>query len=232
MRLRSRRLALPVLAAAALLTSAGGASAATLFTTPAHTTRVTVGATASLLSGTYNMTSGTEVVQSCSSSTFNVRVSQNADTSVDLTVTSGAWSGCAVPITPTFPNPWRITVQGNSAVSGSSTVWPTTTLTNFTYDLFGGLYSAGTITRNHLVAEGAGTATTTRPTNAFTDATPPSGSTPPSNGLYWSRPTAAGAPLCLVFARAGSVVGPLIGDGRLHATYCFEGAASTWSMTN
>jgi hypothetical protein len=46
------------------------------------------------------------------------------------------------------------------------------------------------------------------------------------------QPTATGSPLCLELHAAKGLVGPLSGDLRVDATYCFEGAAAAWSLTD
>ena len=50
-------------------------------------------------------------------------------------------------------------------------------------------------------------------------------------GLTATQPTAAGAPICLHFNGAGTLVGPLTSNGRLDGSYCFEGTAANWTMT-
>jgi hypothetical protein len=40
------------------------------------------------------------------------------------------------------------------------------------------------------------------------------------------------SPVCLRLADSGEFSGPLTGNGRIDATFCFEGAAGSWSLTN
>jgi hypothetical protein len=50
-----------------------------------------------------------------------------------------------------------------------------------------------------------------------------------TTGITATQPTAAAAPLCLHMNAAGSVSGPLTGDGRIDGTYCLT---NTFSLTN
>ena len=200
-------------AVATLAMSAGPASGATLFTTAAHTSRVTAGATASMaLSGTYALTSSGATLLTCSSSTLAITVSQNTSALVNATVTSGTWAGCSFTPNRTFT--WALTLRSNATTSGTSTVWPNATVDEFHSDLLGGFYFG-----------------TTDSTHVLRRASAPVGSTPPTTGVYWRQPTAAAAPACMVLERAGTIVGPLITNGQLDATYCLEGTAAGWSLT-
>jgi hypothetical protein len=46
-----------------------------------------------------------------------------------------------------------------------------------------------------------------------------------------ARQTGAGGGTCIVFNDAGQISGPLFTNGRWDATYCFEGAAASQSLT-
>jgi hypothetical protein len=210
MRIRAL-LFMPVLAAAVLGVGASGASAATLFTTTAHTTRVTVGAKASAAStGNIRLTSGTtgSTVENCTSSTLSLTLTQNNDTKVIGQIDSGAganvFAGCSMfpTVTPTFSGtsqPWTLTVSGTGTVSGTRTQW-TAHVDTVSVDFGNGNY------RGNLGISGS---------------------------IFAYQPTAAAAPICLEFNSSGSLIGPLTGDGRVDGTYCFEGAAaSQYSLTN
>jgi hypothetical protein len=53
-----------------------------------------------------------------------------------------------------------------------------------------------------------------------------------TTGLTARQPTAAGAPICITAAAAGTFTGPLTSDGHFDANYCFTGTAAAWSLTN
>jgi hypothetical protein len=143
MRIRAL-LFLSALAVVVLGVGASGASAATLWTTAAHTTRVAVGATGDAInSGAIVMTAnGTNVVNSCNASTLHLVVGENTDTRVSITATGGTITSCTnFPLTPTFSPAWKVTVTGSSAVIGANTVF-TSTVHNFAFDLVGvGLFA-------------------------------------------------------------------------------------------
>jgi hypothetical protein len=193
----------PLLVASALGMTAGTASGATLFTTGAHTARVTVGATAGLTTSTIaRFTSGTSgsTFNTCASSTLGLTLVQNNDTKVILTTTGGTFSGCVpfTPVTPTFSGtstPWTLTVSGTGTVSGTRTQWGAT-LDSVSLD-----YGNGNYRGNY-------------------------------SGLTAFQPSATASPICVAFVAAGSLIGPITGDGRLDTTYCFEGGAAAWSLTN
>jgi hypothetical protein len=211
MRIRAL-LFMPVLAAAVLGVGAGSASAATLWTTPAHTSRVAVGQLASVAAFTnVRLTSGTSgsTVENCDQSTLSLNLVQNNDAAVIGAIGGGSFTGCApfATVTPTFSDPsgtstpWTLTVTGNSTTSGTRTQWRAT-VDSVNVDFGGGNYR-GTL-----------------------------GHASGGNITAW-QPTATGAPICLEFNSSGSLIGPLTGDGRIDATYCFEGSkASQFSLTN
>jgi hypothetical protein len=199
MRIRAL-LFLSALAATALLgIGAGSASAATLFTTTAHTARVTVGAIAVGTGTNVDLTSGTAVINHCAHSSLNLLLDQNNDTAVVGTVTAGSFNGCNNPVTPTFLNGgvtanWVLTVSGNSSLINDQNCW-NASVDRVTFDLLGGQY-AGNLT-----------------------------------GVTACQPT-SGSPLTLRLPSAGSVAGPLTGNGRIDGSYVFTGAAAAYSLTN
>jgi hypothetical protein len=126
MRIRAL-LFIPALAAAALAIGVSSASAATLFTTAAHTTRVSVGATLSAtVLPTLDLTAGGVVQNSCTAGNFDIIVGGNNDASgVDLRVVSGSIGPCdSRAVTPTFP--WTVTITGNGSPNGTNTTWNAT----------------------------------------------------------------------------------------------------------
>ena len=187
----------PALAAATLAISASGASAATLFTSAAHTTRVTVGATASAtLTTPLTITSGAVGFITCTHSTLHLSVSQNTDAAVVGTVVAASLSPCTSPITANVVTPWKLTITGTSTMVGAFTRW-NAAIDNVSFNLLGGLYTGNLTT-----------------------------------GVTATQPTAAGAPICIHMAVAGSVSGPLLGDGRFDGTYCLSGSSAAFSLTN
>jgi hypothetical protein len=197
----------PVLAAAVLGVGASGASAATLFTTTAHSARVTVGATATAGSTTnIRLTSGTSgsTVENCASSALNLTLVQNNDTKLIGSITGGSFTTCSPfpSVTPTFSgtsSPWTLTVSGTGTVSGTRTQYAAS-VDSVSVDFGNGNY------RGNLGTTGG--------------------------SIVAYQPTAAAAPLCLDFNSSGSLIGPLTGDGRVDGTYCFTGASASYSLTN
>ena len=53
-----------------------------------------------------------------------------------------------------------------------------------------------------------------------------------TTGVAATQPTAAAAPICLHLASAGSISGPLTGDGRFDGSYCLSGTSAAFSLTN
>jgi hypothetical protein len=189
---------IPVLTAIALGLTANAASAATLFTTPAHTSRVSVGTTASIAT-TAGLRFTGAIPDTCPSSTVGLRLVQNNDAGVILSATAASFSGCSPfpPLIPTFTGtsaPWTYTINGNSNIGGTRTQWASA-LHNFSFDFAGSNYRGN------------------------------------FNSITAFQPTATSSPVCLELASAGTFTGPG-GGGSLDATYCFEGGAAAWSLTN
>ena len=198
MRIRTLLL-VPVLAAAALGTvGAGGASAATLFTSTAHTTRVTVGATAVATSvAPFDLTSGGTLILRCPHSTLHLVLAENSDNRVDLSVTGSAIFGCVGlgAVTGTHVPPWTLTITGTGTMVGGFMSYAAT-MHRFAFDILGGQY-AGNL-----------------------------------EGVTVTQPTVATSPICVDLNNAGSVAGPLVGDGRIDGKYCLTGAAAGFSLTS
>jgi hypothetical protein len=189
------------------------AASTTLFTTPSHSTRVTVGATARLTAqGTIAFTTfGTSVVN-CLDSTLTFRLTANTDAGgVQGTVTSGTLGSCPGPFgltTTATAFPWKLSITGSTLVIGATTAYPNARLTNMTIDFSDA--TTGSVFTGDLTSAGA-----------------------TLTGLYAAQPTTGTAPICLIAANAGDVLGP--GDNdltQMDARYCIQGEpASTWSLT-
>jgi len=179
------------------------ASADTLFTGAGHTARVSVGAIASLASGTLTAKTGSTIVNDCAASTLDLQIEQNTTSLVSGTLTSGTFTGCSLPTSGVFP--WRFTVRGSGVTSGTSTVFTNATWDDVSATLWGATPGSGTL----------------------------SGATgsPPANGVYVREGVGSGSSICFVLSNAGTLSGPLLSNGRIDATYCLEGAAATgWSL--
>lgn len=153
--------ALSTLATAAVLgLAAGGAPAATLYTSAAHTTTVATGATfsASLTAPGLRLTSGTATVDSCSSSTLNFSLTANTGGNVVGTASSGTFGGCN--IAQTFAGSWTLEVSGTAThVAGGFRQW-NASLTHVHYVFGGGTYT-GNLATSGTVAMTQGTTTGT-----------------------------------------------------------------------
>jgi hypothetical protein len=95
------------LCAIGLGTAAQSATAATLYTTGAHTTFAAVGSTAgATLSSPLVFTSATSAINICSGSTLTTAVSDNLGGNVELTVTAGTFTSCSpLPLTGLYATP-------------------------------------------------------------------------------------------------------------------------------
>jgi len=184
--------------------TATGAGAATLFTTSARTTPVTVGATGTLSSGgTLTFTLGTGPAQWCEASTLDFALAQNSVGTVRGTVTGGHFTGCSpTSFHGTFP--WTVTVSGTGYRTGTTSNFPSSTVSGFAAHFQNGLYT-GTLSDASL-------------------------GTPPTRGVFASQSTTAGSPVCLNLDRAFALTGQL-GALNVDGSYCFTGEpASTWSL--
>ena len=184
---------------------ASGASAATLYTSAAHTTTVSLGATLSATTTTppkgIRLTSGTATVNNCTHATINGTVGANTGGAIVIDFGSGAFSGCN--IATTFAGAWALDIfgsgsHGTSQSGAASLLWPAT-FTNV-HMIFGG----GTYQGNIVSGEG-GTIT-------------------------MSQGTTSGTGLCLNLSNAGTLSGPLTTVGKIDSQYCFTGTAANWSL--
>jgi hypothetical protein len=122
--------------------AAESATAATLYTTAAHTTEVAVGTTAGMTNTTpVVLMSATSPLNTCNSSTLSMTVGHNSGGTVTATISSGSFSACApLALIGTFGTPWRLTISGLPTTSGSTTTWAAT-VTGVSVLLGGGTYA-------------------------------------------------------------------------------------------
>lgn len=150
--MKMKTLAVSVATSAAVLgIGAGSSMAATLYTTKAHTTAVKVGTKAVGTSGVVSLFSGTQKVNSCKSSTLNLKVTQNSGGTVAASITGGKFSSCSLATTINAPWTPGLQVSGSGVVSGANTVWSNTSVDGVSVNFAGGKYT-GNLTTN-IVAE-------------------------------------------------------------------------------
>jgi hypothetical protein len=127
-RLRTLTL-VPALAAAMLSIGTASAPAVTLFTSAALTTRVPVGATATLTSPNWQFTNGGLPLTTCTDAQVDVRISQNNDTMAIADTIGGSLTGCGpFTATPTFLPSSKITFAGYFSIpsyTAAVTQWDT-----------------------------------------------------------------------------------------------------------
>jgi hypothetical protein len=130
MRLRALALTAFLALTVALGADVGGAAAATLWTTPAHTTHATsfsFDATAPLVKVTNGP--GTSLT-TCQDSSINFNlIFRNDMTTVATRSGNVTFGSCSpTPLKATFPEPrgWTLFFFGTGAASGTTTCWPST----------------------------------------------------------------------------------------------------------
>lgn len=194
------------LAAVACL-GAGSASAATLYTSAAHTTPVAVGSTFTATMPApywkeYVSTQEVEPVSWCNGATISYKVTQNSAGVFKATSTAGALSTCINNTTMYLG--WNLEISGGSTAVGSNTDWLGTTIKNvgFTWD------KLATFTGSFKSATGS----------------------PPVKGIFTQQPTVAKAPVSLVLDHAPGISDPSFGQFTVSATLTFAGAAAAWSF--
>jgi hypothetical protein len=161
----------------------GSASAATLYTTAAHTTPVAVGTTITLantaLDYYYNYYMNTSnVLVACAGNGLTVKVTQNSAGVFKANVTGGSFSGCSSAWTLNAVG--ALQISGSSITVGTNKAWLATTLT-------------GTQT-------GGGSTATANYTSATGN--------PPVNGAWTQQPTAGAAPVTVKLDHAPTLTGP------------------------
>jgi hypothetical protein len=132
----------PVLVAMAILgIGSSVASAATLYTDSSHTAAVAVGTTAVGTSGSVTLSSGSTVVNSCTSSSLTLSLTTNSGGTVVGDVTAGSFSGCRLATTANTATHWRLQVTGSGTTVGSNTVFASTTVRAVSVTFAGGTYT-------------------------------------------------------------------------------------------
>jgi hypothetical protein len=203
MRIRAL-LFIPALAAAALAIGVSSASAATLFTTTAHSTRVTVGATGVVTSErSIDLTSAASpgtAINSCAHSSLHVLLSENTTARTTFTVDASSFTDCTGmlgPVAGTHGTPWKFTITGEGTMVGAQTSY-TAALHNLVFDDGAQATFTGNLT----------------------------------SGVTVTQPTSSAAPICVDLNAAGTVSNPTLGGGLIDGKYCFTpGAAAGWSLT-
>ena len=202
---------LSLIAAALAVTAclgASSASAATLYTTAAHTTPVAVNSTFTATTPApeaYNVlwynTSG-NLIQACSTASYSFKVMQNSAGVFKANVTASSYApGCIGAVGDPIGQPTgNLQVSGSSVANGSNTAWLGSTLKEVSWK------DAFTNTGNYTSATGS----------------------PPAKGVFTQQPTAAKVPVSVVLDRAEKWTG--WSTGTFSATYTFTGAAASWSF--
>ena len=151
MRLRVPLL-IPALAAAVLGIGASGASAATLFTTAAHTTRVAIGDTAGATStSSYFVHAGPARINSCTHRSVHLVLDENGSSRVKETVIADNTTPCVSPMTSNTSPAWSLTITGTGTASGGFTRW-SAAIDGVSFNLLGGTYT-GNITTGVTVTQ-------------------------------------------------------------------------------
>jgi hypothetical protein len=132
--MRSRALSLiPLVLMLAAFGNVSGAGAVTLFTTPAHTTLVPVGSTGTATTTSFDVTSGTTLIDHCNHSVMTTTITQNNGVALVSSVTNSAFNACA-------PQGIKLTGSWLFTATGPRTVLPTKTcqhgfIPTATYDI-------------------------------------------------------------------------------------------------
>jgi len=208
--MRKRITLAATLAVAAIGIGASSASAATLYTTSAHTTAVAVGTTftASTPSGAgtwnYEWTSGgIGLWERCNNASYTFKVTKNSLGVFQAQPSNGAWNGC---------EPWLLTwngttstleVTGSSITVGTGKAWLGSTFKEVAVKVSQPDVVHGTLTS----ATG----------------------NPPVNGVSAQQPAAA-APVSVVLANAGTLESMVFGATKVTAKYTLTGAAASYSL--
>jgi len=201
--MRIRAMMFALFTAAVIGVGASSASAATLFTNGMFTTLVAPGtAVSATATSPVVLTSATSALMSCSSSALNGTISDNGSSTGRVVgmITSGSVAGCT-------PFAWQVTFPSawtltvlGSGVTAGGFTTYPAQIHNFRFDLNNGPYS-GTIDGITL-RQGHDTGAGPGPSGAS----------------------------CLQFADAGTITGPLTGNGRFDTNYCFTGVAAAWRL--
>jgi hypothetical protein len=184
----------------------GAASAATLYTTSAHTTPVAVGTTFTILSTNYaNYAAPYGLIAVCGGSQLFFTVAQNSGGVFKASVTGGALTGCSNGWT-SVPSGGTLQISGSAITVGTRKAWLATTLTHQQ------IYSS----MGHLSTYAAN----------FTSAT----GNPPVNGIWAEQPTTGGAPLSIMLNNAPSLTSPGQLTMNVSASYYAQSSAASYSL--
>jgi hypothetical protein len=207
--MRKRITLAATLAIAAIGIGASSASAATLYTTSAHTTAVPVGTTitATIPAGkewTLSLEGG-GAVEVCFGGTLALKVTQNSAGVVKAEVTGGTFAPNCVGLAQMSASAGgELQISGSSVANGSNSAWLGSTLKGVHWALTG----IGSWTGN------------------FTSAT----GSPPAKGVFSQQPTTAKAPVSVVLANAKKLDGTPWSNPEVSATYTFTGTAAAYSL--
>lgn len=205
MRIRSMLLMAVVASIAVVVPSA--ASAATLYTTSAHTTAVPVGTKFTTVA--VKTSEPQELLfetiaglpwGGCSESTISYQVTKNSKGVFEAAINGATMGSCFAMIPESLGG--ELEVVGGSTTVGTTTAWLGTTFKNFRFKSVWG-WSEGTLTS----ATG----------------------NPPVKGMFVEQPTATKAPVSVVMNEAGVLNGGKM-PTRLTAKYTVTGAAAAYSF--
>jgi hypothetical protein len=208
--MRKRLTLLIATLAVAAVAVPSAASAATLYTTAAHTTAVPVGTTitAAIPSGTeHRIYSGTSLVNVCFGGTLSLKVTQNSAGTFKADVTGDTFApGCLGTLGSLQGKAGgTLQVSGSSVVNGSNSAWLGTALTGVLWEF----------PTPKLVMKGN-----------FTSAA----GSPPKNGVFSQQPTAAKAPVSVELTTAKTLESCPYAECNVSATYTLTGTAAAYSL--
>jgi hypothetical protein len=213
------RLLTATLAVAVLGISTSSASAATLYTTAAHTTPVPVGTVVTTATAVgapggpypFNYTASFAPgapFETCASATLNVTVTQNSGGVFKASPTgpsgSASLNGCLPAALAPQLGGSIVQVSGSSVASGSNTAW-----LNAGFSFWTMTWSSNSVPFKGILGAATGN--------------------PPTNGVFVQQPTTAKVPVSLVLSKAGPVNGNGV-SGWLDATYTSTGASASYSF--
>jgi len=204
--MRKRITLAATLAVAAIGIGASSASAATLYTTSAHTTAVAVGTTFTASTPTtagYNYTWNSPslgLVARCNSAKYTFKVTKNSLGVFKAETTTGSFSSCEPELSGSnFGVILEIT--GSSITVGTGKAWLGSTLKEINI-FWGGANTFGSLTS----ATG----------------------NPPANGVSAQQPAAA-VPVSVVLSNAGTLNSP-VGPATVTGSYTLTGTAANYSL--
>jgi hypothetical protein len=135
----------PVLVAMAVLgLGASAASAAKLYTNSAHSAFVPVGTTATGTSSGVALLSGSTVVNSCTSSSLTLSLTDNGSVSRTVSaniISPSTFSGCRLATTANVATPWRLSVTGAHTVVSGVDIFSSTAVRAVSVTFAGGTYT-------------------------------------------------------------------------------------------